>query len=497
MEAIAGIFAGAWVFNVLIFIALIALIVINWRVIRGILNWRIVVPTNEVHINQSGEGTQAYGRGLENGNVYYRWPTWIPKLGITTIVLPTSIFDIDLESYDAYDKDRLPFTIDVKAFFKVEEAEEAAQRVENFNELKEQLRDILRGSVRSILATSDIEKILSDRSEFGDKFTAEVTEQLKSWGVNPVKNIEFMDIRDSQGSHVIENIMKKKKSEIEKESRIEVANNERDAELAEIDAKRQADMREQDAAREVGEKTAEKERMIGIAEETAQQEIKEAAKITAEKDMAVKKVEEEKRAEIDRNVAKINADKDRDVMVIAAQGEADKAEKEKIEKTHQAEADLVIEEKKAAGIKAVGDAEASALAAKELAPVQAQIALAKEIGENDGYQKYLLGLEEIAANLEVGKEKAKALEASDIKIIANTGNPDEGFESLMDVFTTKGGTKIGGMLEAFKNTPMGKEMIKKIVPDVDQADEDTDVIVEEQEEEPVNTHNYGTERSEG
>lgn len=455
------VFAGAWIINVVITIAIIAFLAVNWRIIMNVLNWRKVVPTNEVHINQSGSGTQAYGRGLQNGNVYYQWPTWLPKLGITTIILPTSIFDIELVGYDAYDKDRLPFTIDVKSFFKVDDAEEAAQRIENFAELKEQLRDILRGSVRTILATSDIETILSDRSKFGDEFTKEVTEQLKSWGTSPVKNIEFMDIRDSKDSKVIANIMAKKKSEIEKESRIEVANNQKEAEMAEIDARRESEIRDQDAKREVGEKEAERERMIGIAKEQAEQEIKDQAKITAEKDMAVQKVEEEKRAEIDLNVAEINANKDRQVKIIDAEASAKAAEKEKQELAFRAEADLIQEQKKAEGIEVVGKANAEALKAKELAPIQAQIELAKEIGENKGYQEYLLGLEQVQAQIEVGKEKAKALVASDVKIIVTSGSADQGFDSVMDVLSAKGGSQLGSMIEGFKNTPMGQEIITK------------------------------------
>ena len=463
---LAAVFAGTWITNILIAAVVIGAGFFNWKIVKQILGWRIVVPTNEVHINQSGAGTQAYGRGLDNGNVYYKWPIWIPKLGLTTIILPTSIFDIDLDGYDAYDKGRLPFTVDVKAFFKVEDAEEAAQRVENFGELKEQLRDILRGSVRTILATSDIETILSDRSKFGDEFTKEVTEQLKSWGVNPVKNIEFMDIRDSHDSHVIANIMAKKKSEIEKDSRIEVANNQKEAKMAEIDAAREAQLRDEDAKREVGEKQAERERLVGKANESSQQEIKEAAKLTAEKEMAVKKVEEEKRAEIDRNVAKIKADQEREVKVVQAEAAAQAAEKQKQELAHKAEADLIQEQKKAQGIKAVGEAEADSLRAKELAPIQAQIELAKEIGENEGYQKYLLGLEEVQASIEVGKEKAKALVASDVKIIVTAGSTESGFDSVMDVFSANGGTKLGGMIEGFKNTPMGQEILGKMGLDI-------------------------------
>lgn len=463
-------------------LAVIFIVGLSWKIIFLILNWRTVVPTNEVHITQGKKGTIAYGRDLDAGNVYILWPSWIPKIGIQTITLPTSIFDIELRAYDAYDQGRLPFTVDVKAFFKIDKAEDAAQRVENFDELKSQLQDILKGSVRSILAGSDIETILSDRSKFGDDFTKEVAEQLTSWGVNTVKNIEFMDLRDSDGSHVIENIMAKKKSLIEMESRREVAENKKNAQMSEIDAKREAAIRQQDADREVGEKEAEKKRKIGIANETAEQEIKEEAKVTAEKEMAVHKVEEEKRAEIDRNVAKITADKERDVQVIKAEADAASALKEKDEKKYQAEAELIKEQNRATGIKLVGEAEAEALKLKELAPIQAQIELAKEIGENQGYQNYLLGLEQVQASIKIEIEKAKALAVSDIKIITTSSTVGSGMTSIMDVFSADGGSKLGSVFEGFKNTPMGETLLRKVgLTEDDSAGSPTETINPEQD----------------
>ena len=79
-----------------------------------IFKLRRVVPTNEVHIIQSSKTTMSYGKDTENGNTYYEWPSWIPKIGLTKIILPVSVFDLDLQDYEAYDKGRLPFVVDVK-----------------------------------------------------------------------------------------------------------------------------------------------------------------------------------------------------------------------------------------------------------------------------------------------------------------------------------------------------------------------------------------------
>jgi flotillin len=96
--------------------------------------------------------------------VYYKRPTWLPLFGVTVRELPVSNFDLDLNSYEAYDKNRLPFIVDVKAFFRIADTNQAAQKVENMMELKDNLAGIVQGSVRSIMAKSDLESIMQERS---------------------------------------------------------------------------------------------------------------------------------------------------------------------------------------------------------------------------------------------------------------------------------------------------------------------------------------------
>lgn len=140
--------------------------------------YRVVVSTNMVHIVQSSSKTTPYGTGLDSGNVYYRWPSWIPKLGVTVIKLPVSNFDRSLKGYEAYDKDRVPFMVDVTAFFRIADTARAAQRVASMVDLDEQLDLIVQGAVRKVLASDVIDKIMLERAQFGDLFTNEVTEQL-------------------------------------------------------------------------------------------------------------------------------------------------------------------------------------------------------------------------------------------------------------------------------------------------------------------------------
>ena len=376
-------------------------------------------------------------------------------IGLSVTSLPVSVFDIDLNEYEAYDQGRLPFVVDIKSFFRITDSNLAAQRVASFEELKEQLKAIVQGAVRTILATSDIESIMQGRSVYGEQFTKEVSEQLSNWGVNTVKNIELMDIRDAKDSNVIHNIMAKKKSAIDMESRLVVADNSKKAQTAEIEAQREVDMQTQLAQEQVGKRTAEKDKTVGIANQLARQEIIEQEKTTKEKEMAVIRVAQIKQAEITKEVTLVQTMQQKEAAILKAEGE-----KQQI--TIIAEGRLEEQKRTAEGITATGAAQAEARKLMELAPVQAQIALAQEIGDNKGYQEYLITIRQVEANEKIGMEQAGALKSADIKIIANTGNPVSGVETVMDLFSAKGGTQLGAMVEAFAQSQNGKALLSKV-----------------------------------
>jgi flotillin len=412
-------------------------------VVMAIL-FREVVPTNYVHIVQSTNKTTSYGKDQKAGNTYYHWPSWVPRFGVKVIKLPVSVFDVELNDYAAYDKERVPFLVDIMAFFRIDDSNMAAQRVADFDELQAQLEGILQGATRSILAKAEIENILEERAAYGLAFTEAVTDQLKAWGVANVKNIELMDIRDAKDSHVIANIMAKKQSLIEKESRVAVAANIQAAKEAEINAERAVQVRAQEAAEQVGVRTAEKTRKVGIADQESLQAIKEQAKLTAEKEMAVAKVNQVRLAEITKEVNLVQAEQEKQVNITVSTGQLEAA------KLH------------AEGVQVEGRAKGEAEKAVLLAPVAAQITLAEKIAQLPAYQQYLVSIRSIEKDEAVGKVQAEALKEADIKVIANTGEPVQGVSSVMELFTPKGGTQVGAMIEAFKQTPAGEQVMKAL-----------------------------------
>lgn len=423
--------------------------------IRQIIKLRVVVPANMVHIVQTTKRSTSYGNNSNSGNTYYAWASWIPVIGVTVVEYPISIFPIGLKSYDAYDSDRIPFEVDVTAFFRLENPIEVARKVSSFKDLESQLISVVQGVVRRILATNKLELIMEERSLLGKQYTEEIQNQIKEWGIVCAKDVEFMDLRDSANSTVIKQIMAKQMSRIDMESRTSIAENKQKAETAEINAGRAIELQKQDAAEKVGIRKAEVNKQVGIQEQNTAQEIATHAKITTEKELEVINARETNQAAIDKNVAVIKAQQEQDVAKI-------KAEQDQSVMVTIANAELEKSKKSAEAIKTVGEAEAAAEQAKLQAPVQAQILLAKEIGENEPYQNYLVSLKQIDANISVGIEMAKGIQAAEIKLFVNSGDVNSGISKITDVFSTKGGSAFANMLSGLSSTPEGTNMMEGI-----------------------------------
>lgn len=428
--------------------------------------WRVVVPTNLVHIVQSSRKTTSYGAGGNAGNTYYNIPSFIPFFGVTRIVLPINNFSIRLDGYEAYDKDRAPFELDVIGFFVIADTNLAAARASSFSELESQLKSIMQGAARTILAQHDINEIMGDRATFGEAFTKEVDEGLTAWGVQTVKSLELMDIRDTEHSKIIADIMAKKSSQIEMESRKVVAENARQANIAEIEARQAVELRQQEQQQTVGQRTAEQEREVGIAKERSSQQVQAEAKTTMERKMDVAQVQHVRTAEIARASAIVKADEQKQAAVISAEAERQvritRAEGEKQQIVLVADGNKEAALLNAQGIKAEGEARGAAEQALLLAPVNSQIVLAEKIAALPAYQTYLVQIREVEARERVGVENAKALTAAEIKVIATSGDASSGIASLADVLTAKGGVQLGAMLQGLANTDTGAAVLNRL-----------------------------------
>jgi flotillin len=264
---------------------------------------------------------------------------------------------------------------------------------------------------------------------------------------------------------VIHNIMAKRTSGIERESRLVVADNTRQAEMAEIAAKREIEMARQLAAEQVGLRTAEKDQKVGVANEQASQLVKVQQRETAAKEMDVVQVKNVRGAEISKQVAVIAAGQAKEVAIVEAEATKQvaivSAEGNKQQTVLTAEGKLEAARRNAEGIAVEGTARGSAETAILMAPVDAQIKLAEKIGADKGYQEYLLGVRNIEAAQVVGEAQAGALKTAQVKVIANAGTPGKGLASVMDLFSAGGGTAVASMLEGLAQSDEGRKLLDK------------------------------------
>ena len=166
------------VMNYLPWIGVAIVVVVLVLLVRWILSLRRVVKPSEVHVVRRSKVTEIYGSikpidsgagsnaggGISRadetaGNVYYQIPSWVPVWGVEVQILPLHNFSVDLDGYEAYDKDKLPFVVDVTAFFRIADYRQAASRISDNDTLQEHLTSIVQSAVRSILANDTLKRL--------------------------------------------------------------------------------------------------------------------------------------------------------------------------------------------------------------------------------------------------------------------------------------------------------------------------------------------------
>lgn len=395
--------------------------------------WRSVVPQDQVHIVNTAKKSKPYGdqksvgeKEVDGqtvrsfGNVYYQFPHWIPIVGVVVKRLTLNVFQVNLDNYPSYDQNKVPFMVDFKSWFIIDNPLVAAKRIKDMNELEAQLQEMLQGIVRKTMAGRTIKEIMESRSELRDTFVREVGEQCRDWGVK-LNSIEFTDIRDMDGDEfrVIDDIKRVQSSAIEKERRIAEADNEKYARLSEIQNKKEADLEDVVAKETVETRDADRKKAVGIANEHAEQDIKAQAKITKEKEVAVSRAEQVGTAEYEKEKVIIEANAKKEFEIIEADAERQSLS---IEAQGQKQKDTLEGEGVAAKINAEGEAEANVIQKKGEARA---IALDKEAEAKKKLQEALkveLGAKAIDAQKDVGVANAQALADADIRILSGDGN---------------------------------------------------------------------------
>lgn len=244
------------------------------------------------------------------------------------------------------------------------------------DEISEQIRDILIGEMRSLMATMTIEEINADRVKFLGKAKENIEAELNKVGFCII-NINNADITDD--ANYIHNLGKKAATKAEAQALADIAEEKKkgDIQIAETEKERQ-----------IAVANAEKERATQVAETKQQQEVK-VAEINQEKEIKLAEAEKIKES----GVATQQAEKEANIAKAKADAESATAAR------------------KAEAVASVAKSEAEALSAQAEAEAQKQIRMAKAEQEQEAETQKAINEQEAKVAEYESMKRQRAAEA--------------------------------------------------------------------------------------
>jgi len=387
----------------LIPIAAILVLILGYllrHILGGMLGLYRVVPVNEAHIRIL-QNTKSVFSSRVGKSAYWIVPfiTKLHKLPLCNLAIPVN--DIKLN-----DKDMAKFVCDIMCFVNINNIDLAVERLIltdtekemgfDFIKLSEDLRAIMESVGRTVTTKQTLLDIYMNRSLLDQAITKEVEAVFPKWGIQLV-DLELKDIKDAQGSTIIQDIERKVAAEIRRDAEIRVATTTKEAELAKAEAE------ESYRKRQIA-----KDQQIGIAEQEKNQQIAER--------------------EVIANIQKVEAQRKLDV------GRAE-IEKQKIEQLAMAEKiKLTVEaEGHSSEIEQVGKAEANVIRIKKEADAAGTLKLAEALKQ---FNEVAINVKILDIHRDVMLAKfnalSQAIQQADIKWIMSGTNAQKFFGLNLD-----------------------------------------------------------------
>jgi len=251
----------------------------------------------------------------------------------------------------------------------------------NVSEIQDQLKTILDGSIRLIIASMTVEELNSDRDSFKNKVNENLGNELSKVGYD-ITNINIQEITDEQD--ILKNLSKKKETDARAQAEADIADKEKDGAI------RKAKIQKE---QEIEVATADKERETTVAQTKQEQSVK-VAEIEKEKETQIAETLKSKEillAETEKNkqtgIAQQQAEQEANVANANADAESKKAEAEARKVSAVAEQEALAESNKAKyesdQRKAIAKAQAEAESVEKEQEAQKQIRIVKAQQEQE------------------------------------------------------------------------------------------------------------------
>lgn len=388
-------------------------------------SWYRIVDPSEAHLVVTPKGKFVVSPdenvATEGKKIYFDIPNWIPFFGRATRIMDVTIKEFK-DRQETIEKKQARYDVTSSLKYRIIDVQTAAETFVSNEELQDQLKEVVRSSVRAVTVKYDLVDARALKQTMSKEIETEMKDDLDKWGLELI-NFQLVDFQDTKDSTVVSDISKRREVEIQSTTREQNAEKLKQARIKEAEAEEKAKQRE-----------IEKDRTIGEQNELMKQKISEKEKLAKEKEYEVKKVEVVRLAEITKMQAEVKAKQDKEVALIKANQDKE-AEKIMMEqKRLEGEGDRKRAQEQAKGqaapIKETGLAEAEIIKVKGLAEAEAKEKIQAALNKfGDNAIRALIAEKVVQMQETVGIETAQALKAADVKVFAGSGkNGEQGFE---------------------------------------------------------------------
>lgn len=369
------------------------LVAIAVFLLLALLMYRIVPPSQAHFVTSPGK---TFVASADSKVSKKRWYFNVPILrDIRKMDLTIKELVVEQETYE---KNQARYNVTSSIKYRIKDVLTAANTFITDTELKEQLKEVIRASVRAITVKYDVVVARANKKQMSDEIRVEITDDLEKWGLELV-NFQLIDFQDTKDSSIISDISKRREVEIQARTREENAEKIKSARIKEAEAVEKATERE-----------IAKDKIIGERQQNKAQAIAEQQKIAEEKRFEVLRVQQVKQAEIDKDKAIVKAEEEKATELIMK-------DKKKLE----GEGDRLKQEEQAKGL-------AAPIREKGLAEAEAKMKLQEALNLfKDEAIRALVAERIVEMQEKVGIAGAQALEKADVKVFSGDGAKD-GFD---------------------------------------------------------------------
>ncbi|WP_416147326.1 SPFH domain-containing protein [Salipaludibacillus sp. HK11] len=326
-----------------------------------------------------------------------------------------SNYSLDVRTSGAYTEQGVPVSVDGVAIIKVGSTmEEIATAAEQYlgkptSEFEQEVQDVLKGHLRSILGSMSVEDINNNRERFNQEVQSVASRDFNKMGLE-IKSFTLQEVTDNEG--YLDSLGKPRIAEVKRNAAVAEAERKKEARIENARAEQEA--KAQELVRDTEIANSEKEKQLKIAQYTREQDqaraeadqaydlqtAKSKQHVTQE-EMQVQIIERDKQIELEEREI-IRREKQYDAEV------RKKADADRYEQEQRAEATKVTQMRAAEASQYQIEAEAKANADAERFRGEAEATVTFKKGEAEANVSLKKGEAEATVIFKKGEAEAEA-----------------------------------------------------------------------------------------